>query len=169
MRPIATVLLFALTATTYGCSSLQQQLGDIEKKALVDSVERDIDTKLAQHGLSLSLIESAVDTDGDGKITPAEVKSFVKETTKDYLALEAKKLVDVKVNDAETRLVSKHETGLSSLWTKFEIWLGGLVSVYLGKQVVSRRLDDKKHKSHDSRMKVLEALVGKPADSGPKA
>lgn len=153
MRQLAVVVL----ALCLGGCSVKEKLGDYGRDAIVEAVERSIDSKLEARGLSITMIKGAIDQNGDGKITTKEALA----TAKDAALIEAKRLVDDKIKDLESRAITKDEFGReeNSMWNRIIAGVLGLLSAYLGKQVVSARNDAKKHGSHTERLATIEALL----------
>ena len=156
----AIALIFAVFLLT-GCGSLKEKVGELEKEALVQSISDSVDKKLEARGLSLATLKQAVDPTASGHSSQAEVASMAKEAA----LLETKKLLDEKAAEFKASHVTRDEFGQeheSFLW-KIVLGAMGLVSTFLGKQVVSGRREAKKHANYHARMAVLEAIVGKKA------
>lgn len=151
------LLILTLVFTLSGCASFKQELGDYVKEAVTKSVETTIDRKLADRGLSITEIKSAVDANRDGKLSGAEVIGALKDTAKDAAVLEAKKLVDDKLAQLQAQMVSKDqlETKSSQLWYYGLTTILTLISAYLGKQIK----DAKTNTSRDHRIAMLEKAL----------
>lgn len=152
---IAAVLL-SLTLLC-GCSSFKQELGDYVRDAVTKSVETTVDKKLGERGLSINEIKTVVDTNRDGKLTGSEVYTALKDTAKDAALLEAKKLVDDKLAQLQTQMVSKDqlESKSSQLWYYGLTSLLTLLSAYLGKQIKDAKHDT----ARDHRIAALEKAL----------
>lgn len=155
------ILLLGLTLLC-GCSSFKQELGDYVRDAVVKSVETTVDKKLADRGLSISEIKSAVDSNKDGKLAGGEVLYALKDTAKDAAILEAKKLVDDKL----AQLVSKDqlESKSSQLWYYGLTTILTLLSAYLGKQIKDAKTDT----TRDHRIAMLEKALQTDLDGDGK-
>lgn len=158
-KRITVILTAALLLT--GCGAIKEKVGDLEKQALVDSIAQSVDKKLEERGLSIATLKQAVDPNLSGHSTQAELTSMAKEAA----LLEAKKLIDDKAREFAASHVTRDEFGQEreSLWMKIGMGVFGLVSTYLGKQIVAGRREAKKHANYHARMAVLEAVVGKKA------
>jgi hypothetical protein len=161
LQAIALVAVLGLV----GCSAVKEKVGDLEKEALVQSITDSVDKKLEQRGLSLATLKSAVDVNGAGKIDPKQATAETVSMAKELALAETKKLLDDKAKEFEANHITRNEFGQEreSLWVKIGMGLFGLISTYLGKQIVSGRQEAKKHANYHARMAVLEALVGKKA------
>lgn len=167
MKKFVAAALLSVGLCCTGCQAMEAKLGEIEKRALVNAVESDIDAKLAPYGLSIAALGSTIAADNDGKLTPEAIAIFAKDTAKEVTLVEAKKLVDRHVSDAESRLSSKHETLLGGLRDEFKKWLYGLVGAYLAHQLVLLRRARSKA-SAATKDDIVEAVTGeKPAPEPP--
>jgi hypothetical protein len=159
-------ILSCILFITCGCSSLNKEVGDYVKDALAKSVERSIDEKFASRNLSLSEIKSVVDLNKDGTLGTKEVLALVKDLSKDYAALETKKIIDSRISQLEETVV--HSDQLDSKSKETFNWIImtalGLVSTYLGKQIVSAKKDGKR----DERIALLEKALQKDLDGDGK-
>lgn len=177
MRRRIAVVVISLTLLTGGCSSIKEKVGDLEKQALVDSIAQSVDKKLEERGLSIATLKQAVDPTGTGKIDSKTVIAETSSMAKEAALVEAKKLIDDKAKEFEATHITRDEFGREheSLLTKAILGIFGLLSTYLGKQIVSGRREAKKHANYHARMAVLEALLGQKAmkvegdDSAPAA
>lgn len=153
------IILAAILTTTMGCSAIKEKIGEFEKQALIDSIAQSVDKKLEKRGLSITTLKQAVDPNLTGRSAQAEVASMAKEAA----LLEAKRLIDQRTQEFAATHITKDEFGREheSLLTKAILGLFGLISTYLGKQIVSSHNAAKTHANYHARMAVLEALVGK--------
>lgn len=154
--------LLLIISLTSGCASFKQEVGDYVKEAVTKSIEKSIDEKLSQRGLSVTEIKAAVDTNKDGKVSSTEVYTAFKETAKDAAMVEAKKLVDDKIAQLQAQSVTKGdlEHQGKSHWNNLLLSLLGLLSAYLGKQI-----NDTRNNTHrDNRIAMLEKLLQRDLD-----
>jgi hypothetical protein len=160
IRPV--VLVMALTLFS-GCGAIKEKVGDLEKEALIQSISDSVDKKLEARGLSLATLKSAVDVNGTGKVDPKQATAETVSMAKEAALIEAKRLVDDKIAAINSTHMTRDEWGREreGLWYKIMAGALGLISTYLGKQIVSSRNEAKKHANYHARMSVLEALVGK--------
>jgi hypothetical protein len=158
VKLIAIIAVFTIS----GCSAIKEKVGDMEKDALVQSISESVDQKLAARGLSISLLESAVDVSNTGKLNTTEVVTQAASMAKELALIETKKMVDDKIQSIQTSHMSKDDFAKEkeSLWTRIVLGVLGLLSTYLGKQIVSGRTTAKTHANYHSRLKVLETLAG---------
>lgn len=151
--------LFALTILMTGCASLKDKTGEFVTEAVQDRIISKVDELLARRNLTLTEIQQILDQDGSNEIDSAEVLTFVKDLSKDYMLLEGKELVDRKLAELQNNLVSQDElrTKSSEFWNWLMSAVGILVSSYLGKQIVSARSDGKR----DARIALIEKILQK--------
>lgn len=156
------LLISVFLLATCGCTSINKEVGDYIRDSVTASVERKIDERLAARGLSAAEIKAAIDLNKDGKVASTEVVSVVKELAKDYASAEAKKLVDDKLASLQSSMVRPDQ--LESKTDSMKNWLLvtvlGLISSYLGKQIVSAKSDSER----DKRLALLEKALGRDLD-----
>ena len=157
-----TVLLIATVSS--GCTSLKESTGKYISEAVSDKVRSDLDDVLQRRGLSLVEISKVADLNGDSNLDSKEIFDTVKGLTKDYLALEAREMLDTKLAAIKTtreNLDGSISSKIQNLW----LWLigavGSLVSTYLGKQVYSAKKDGKR----DQRIALMEKMLQKDLDN----
>lgn len=157
MRLSAFAVIFAL-GTLAGCSSVKEATGDYVVEAVSEKVTADVNKILDQRGLSLSQITSATDQNNDGKLDRTEIIESVKETTRDYVLLEAKNYIENTIEENKREAATK--TDIEATKTHILNWILGLIAAYLGKQIVSAKRDGKR----DERIAILEKLLNKDID-----
>jgi hypothetical protein len=141
-----------------GCASFKKDVGDYIKDSVVQSVEADLDKKLALRDTSIAEIQSVIAASGDGRLTARETIVTAKEMVKDFIVLEADKLVQDKVDKAKANLVTTDqlETHKGKFWNWLIITCGGGLLTFLGKAAHSLTVQ----KGFHSRLIVLEKLLG---------
>lgn len=137
-----------------GCSAFKESVGDYIKESVVEYVESDLDKKLAVRDLSIAEIKSVLNI-GSGT-------SPIKEITKDFLALEAEKIVTERVNRAKANLISKDQfdTKTNKFWNWMIVTFGSLLLGIIGKYIRSLSVE----KGFKDRLIVLEKLLGQDLD-----
>jgi len=157
MRKIIFVCL--LTFLLSGCATTKEAIGDYVVDAVRDTVITEVDSLLERRfKLSVSEITSAIDNDNDGAVTHQEVYSTVRDLTRDYAMIEAKNYVDGQLENLRANTASKGD--IQSTSDKFWQMLLGLLSMYLGKQLISQR----GHSKRDQRLALLEKVIHKDLD-----
>jgi len=164
VRGLAVVVLVAACS---GCGALEAKIGDIEKTALVASVTASVDAKLQERGLSIATLKSALDPVGDGKLTTQGVTQSVTSMAKELALTEAKKIVDVKVQELEVRSATERDNLATGIFLKTGVALLGLVSAYLGKQVVSAQSAGAAAVNHEARVSTIETALNMIAPKPP--
>jgi len=149
-----------------GCASLKERTGEYITEAVVEKLTKDLDVRLATKNLSTAELKKAADVDGNGSVTTSEVITSVKGLAKDFMTIEAQKLVNEKLDEFSKKVVTTSDLNSShkEMLNYLIMTIGGLVSAYLGKQVVSAKNDGKR----DARISVLEKFVGKDIDGDGK-
>jgi len=138
------VLIFGLT----GCSAISDKAIEYAESAL----EKQLDKKLADRGLTVEEIKKAVNP--EGKIDSATMAAVIKSVTTDVALMEGKKAVDAKVKELST------DPNNNDNIKNIIVAVLTLVSAYLGKQVVSAKNDGVR----DARIMVLEKAVQRDID-----
>lgn len=156
---------------TVGCSALKDSAVDYIKQEAIDQISESVDKRLEQRGLSLAQLKDLADEDKSGSVNTSEILSTVKETAKDFIALQIEK----KSEEARTQLEDKFHAVASArdfdelkkvaqdqdLFGKST--LAALITAIIGyvtKQVFSAKADGKR----DARLAVLEQLVQRDLD-----
>lgn len=142
-----------------GCSSLKDATGEFVSDAIKANIEKQVDSKLAERGLTRDEILKLIDMDDDGKVSTSEALATIKEATKDFVSLEGKQLVDEKLKEFGNTVASKNDLDTSSRDALIQLLLasGTLVMGYLTKQVFSAKNDGKR----DARIAILEKVLQK--------
>jgi hypothetical protein len=151
------LFIFALIVPA-GCSSFKKDVGDYVKDAVVQQVEADIDTRLASHDLSIAEIKSMIVVSSDGRFTAKDMITTAKDLVKDFVALEAQKIIDDKIEKAKANLVTSDqlETHKGKFWNWLLVSFGGVLVPFVGKFVHSLSQE----KGFRDRLTVLEGLLG---------
>ena len=141
-----------------GCASFKKDVGDYIKYSVIQSVESDLDKKLALRDTSIAEIQSVIAASGDGRLTARETIVTAKEMVKDFIVLEADKLVQDKVDKAKANLVTTDqlETHKGKFWNWLIVTFGGIFVPFLGKLVHSLSVE----KGFHERIGVLEKILG---------
>jgi hypothetical protein len=159
MRKALVLVIIVLNLT--GCSALVDRAEDYVKQEAFNRITAELDIKLQQQGVSLAQVTSAL-ADSEGHITKHSLAVVAKESITEIAFAEGKKLVDAEIN----KLATKND--LDSTATKIWKWLAGsilgLVSGYLGKQIVGVKRRAKKDKAFHDRLQMLERLTGQDLD-----
>jgi len=114
----------------------------------------EIDKKLAEKGLSIEQLKRDVAVnDSSGNVSVAQT---FKEVAKDSALIEANRLVQAKLAEYQQQIATKGELDSTSekIWYRILTGLGGLLSLYLGKQVVTQG----RAASHGARIDALEKI-----------
>lgn len=156
-------ILFVLL-TLCGCASFKKDVGDYIKDSVVQSVEADLDKKLALRDTSIAEIQSVIAASGDGRLTARETIVTAKEMVKDFIVLEADKLVTDKVNQAKANLVTAEqlETHKGKFWNWLIVTCGGGLLTFLTRTMQSI----KTQKGFHERLTLLEKLLGQDLPEG---
>jgi len=141
-----------------GCKSVKEATGEYITEAVKDDIVNRIDKVLEKRGLSIDEFKKVTDGNNDDKITREEVYGTVKDMTRDYVMLEAKKYVDGQLVGINANSATKGD--IQSTSDKLWQYILGLVSLYLGKQLYSQRGDSKR----DQKIALLEKIVHKDLD-----
>lgn len=158
MKKIIFSLLICLPLFSTGCASFKEDVGKYVTEAVRDKITADIDGLLERRGLSRKEIKDVIDENNDGKIDRAEILAVTKAATRDAVLLEAKKMIDQQIATNRANFVNNGD--LSSKFNEIFLWLLGLISAYLGKQVYSAKQDGKR----DQRIAVMEKLLHRDLD-----
>jgi len=165
-RFLITTCLLTLLLSFSGCAALKEQTGEYVTEAITSEVTSRIIAALDERGLSKDEIVAALDNNNDGNLTSAEMIATLRTLAQDVGSAEAKKIVDDKLDEIEHRMLSQDD--LDSNSNQMLNWLllsvGGLVSTYLGKQVLSAKSDSKR----DIRIAILEKTLGRDIDGDGK-
>lgn len=140
-----------------GCASFKEDVGDYIKDAVVESVEKDVEAKLAARGISLEEIKTTLELNsGD----PLKTATAVKNLTKDFVLLETNKLI--KDHVAKANLASKDD--LDSAGKSHFKWLfttvSGLALTGLGALIKNAR----NNSGFSKRLVLLEKSTGQDLD-----
>lgn len=156
------ILIIFIALTLSGCSALKERAGDYVSEALIQNIEHRVDGLLSKRGLSVSEIKEILDSDQNQSIDKKELVDVAKETTKDVVMLEARRLVEAQIAENTQKLASASdlEKQKYELWN----WLLGLVAAYLGKQIYSAKQDNKR----DQKIALVEKLLNKDIDEDGK-
>lgn len=156
MKAKLAILIFLFSLV--GCSSFKESVGEYVTEAVHQKIMVDVDALLEKRGLSRQEFKDVLDKNNDGKIDRAEILASTKAATRDAVLLEAKKMVDQHIADNRTNFVNTGDVKsmLNELW----LWILGLISAYLGKQVYSAKQDGKR----DQRLALLENLLQRDID-----
>ena len=154
MRNILLLLIFIFS----GCSALKEKTGEYVTEAVVEKITADIDKLLEKRGLSVKEIKNVVDLNSDRAVSKEEVFATVKELARDYAIIEAKNVIDEKIAENNKNFTSQGE--LKSKLSEFWNWILGLLSAYLGKQILSAKNDGKR----DQRLALLEKTFNRDFD-----
>lgn len=141
-----------------GCASFKKDVGDYVKESVIQSIEADLDKKLALRDTSIADIKSVIAASGDGRLTARETIITAREMVKDFVVLEADKLVSDKVNAAKANLVTADqlETHKGKFWNWLIVSCGGGLLTILGKAAHSLSVQ----KGFHARLSILEKLLG---------
>lgn len=147
-----------------GCSAFKESVGDYIKDSVAQSVEADLDKKLALRDTSIAEIKSVIAVSGDGRLTPQDTLITAKEMLKDYLVLEADRLVTDKVNKAKANLVTSDqlEQHKGKFWNWLIVTFGGGLLTFLARTLQSV----KTQKGFHERLALLEKLLGQDLPEG---
>lgn len=153
------ILVFLISFIFCGCQALQEKTGEFVKDAVVEKVSSDIDSKLVKKGTSLKEIKGTIDDNGDGSISSAEAIAALKEYSKDFILLEAQKVIGQKIQEKELASKTDLDSHSKGMWSYLMTTLGTIVLGYLTKQIYSAKSDAKR----DAKIAVLEKLLTKNA------
>ena len=148
------VLLFSLV----GCTSFKESVGQYVTEAVTEKVVSDVDGLLEKRGLSRAEIKQVVDANNDGTLDRQEILETTKAATRDAVLLEARNLVDSRIDTINGRYADNNQ--VKSMKDEFWLWILGLISAYLGKQVYSAKQDSRR----DVRIALLEKLLHRDID-----
>lgn len=152
---IATILCVPLLS---GCTALKEKTGEYVTEAVQEKIIKDVDQLLENRGLSRKELKEVVDANNDGKLDRAELLQTTKAATRDAVLLEARSLVDAQIAQQKENFVDNGD--LHSKLSEFWLWILGLVSAYLTKQIYSAKQDGKR----DQRIAVIEKLLNRDLD-----
>ena len=158
MKKIIFSLLICFPLFSVGCASFKEDVGQYVTEAVRDTIVGDVDDLLERRGLSRKEIKDVIDQNGDGQIDRAELLATTKAATRDAVLLESKKMLDDYIARNQASYVNTGD--LKSKFNEIFLWILGLISAYLGKQVYSAKQDGKR----DLRIAVIEKLLHKDLD-----
>jgi len=158
MKKVLLTLVICMPLMSVGCASFKEDVGQYVTEAVRDKVVADVDSLLERRGLSRQEIEQVIDENGDGQIDRAEILETTKAATRDAVLLQARTLVDQQIAEQREGFVDNGD--LKSKLNEFWLWILGLVSAYLTKQIYSAKQDGKR----DQRIAVIEKLLNKDID-----
>jgi len=141
-----------------GCAAFKEKTGEYVTEAVQEKIIKDVDELLSKRGLSRKEIEEVVDANNDGEINRQELLETTKSATKDAVLLETKRAIDDYITKTEKEMVD--DSALKSKFNEVLLWILGLISAYLGKQIYSAKQDGKR----DQRIAVLEKILQKDID-----
>jgi hypothetical protein len=152
-----TISIIVLAISMSGCGMFKAATGDYVEQAVVDKIKSDIEAKLEAHNLSIAQVTSAL-SDSEGHVTKQSVVIVAKESATEVALVEGKKLVDCEIK----KLASKSDLDTES--QRIFKWLAGavlgMISTYLGKQLLAIRARAKKDSAFHDRITMLEQLTG---------
>lgn len=145
-----------------GCAALREEAGEYAAKVAKEQAERELDKLLAARGLTTREVRNVADADNDGKVNVKEAVGLIKDIAKDYATIEAKRLVDEKIAQLDKQLVHPEQLDSKSKELFYYLIMSvlGILSTYLGKQIVSAKNDGKR----DARIAMLEKALQKDLD-----
>lgn len=149
--------MIPIVITLSGCTAIKKDISDYVSKEVTIAVEKKIDEKLASRGISIADIKTALDVNHDGKVTPAETVSMIKDLARDVSIIEARKLVDEKLSQVESKMVSHDQLDAKhhGILNYILVTVLGALSAYLHNHLKLR-----------SRLSKIEtALVGDDKES----
>ena len=145
---LALVMFLAFT----GCASIKDAAEDYVSEEVKQVIEKKIDEKLAQRGLSIAEIKSELDLNHDGTVTKAETLAALKLVAKDTALRTAERVVDARLAKAQANLVSQDQ-----LDSKHKSTWGYLSVIFL--TAISKWLHGA-YKTNDRFKKLEEAILG---------
>src|SRR5581483_584554 len=134
------LLILSLTLLP-GCASFKKDVGDYVSAAVVESVEKKMDEKLSARGLSVAEITSAI-SNGTGKITPADTIIAARDFAKEAALIEAKKLIDERVDSARKDMDSHGRNVWGSLIVLFGTGLASIIGKHLKDHSRFKKIED---------------------------